>query len=218
LSVVWFRRLQLSERLAGVREELHLRQVRAQRVGRRRNRGNRGVACFLGCLSRVLGGTPKLLAFLSEHFELLAVLFAKHSGLLGEYPELLRLCPCRFRHHAVLFGAATFVVRFLPQDFSHFASRFGRDGTQLTGRLVVGHGGFLVFCQDRRGRVSHTLDGHPRRYARRLKKKPPPPPSTSTTRTMMSSVVVSMNVSFPGWQVIRHPTQSAADIDGRLSR
>ena len=66
LNVAWFRRLQLSEGVPRVFQELHLSQVRAQRVSCSSHCGNRGVTGLLGCFSRLLGGVPKRLPLLSD--------------------------------------------------------------------------------------------------------------------------------------------------------
>lgn len=65
-SVTRFRPLQLSEGVPRVFQKLHLSQIRAQRVSCGSDCGNRGVASFLGCFSRLLGGVPKPVPLLSD--------------------------------------------------------------------------------------------------------------------------------------------------------
>ena len=61
MNVAWFRRLQLSEGVARVLDELHLCQIRAQRLGGGRDGGNRGVSSFLGGVTCFLGGVTGFL-------------------------------------------------------------------------------------------------------------------------------------------------------------
>ena len=48
--------LDLFDSLTGVLEELHLRQVRGQRIGRGSHGRDRRMACLLGSVARLLGG------------------------------------------------------------------------------------------------------------------------------------------------------------------
>jgi hypothetical protein len=55
LDVAAVARLQLTDSVPRVLQELHLREVDPQRLGRGRNGGNRGVASLFGCFSRLFG-------------------------------------------------------------------------------------------------------------------------------------------------------------------
>ena len=66
LNVARFRRPQLPDGVPRVFQELHLSQIRAQRVSCRSHCGDRGVASLLGCSSRLLGGVPEPLPLLSD--------------------------------------------------------------------------------------------------------------------------------------------------------
>jgi hypothetical protein len=64
LKVAWFRRRQLPEGVSGVFQELHLSQVRAERVSRGSDCGDRRVARLLGGVPRLFRSVPKRLPFL----------------------------------------------------------------------------------------------------------------------------------------------------------
>ena len=87
----------MPERVSRVFQELHLSQIRAQRVSDRRDGGNRGVASRFGGLPRILRHVSKRLPLLSHCFQLLAVLLMESPGLFGQGPKLLRLFSRRFR-------------------------------------------------------------------------------------------------------------------------
>ena len=66
MSVVRLFLGQLGKGVPGVFQELHLSQIRAQRVSRRRDSRNGGVTSLLGRVPRFLGGVSKRFALLSD--------------------------------------------------------------------------------------------------------------------------------------------------------
>ncbi len=66
LNVAWFRRLQLFHGVSRVFHELHLSQVRAQRVSCGSDCRNGSVASLLRCVSRLLSSVPKRLPLLLQ--------------------------------------------------------------------------------------------------------------------------------------------------------
>jgi hypothetical protein len=66
LKIAWLRSLQLSDEASRLLQELHLSQVRAERVSCRGDGSDGGVASFLGGLSNLLGSVPKRLPFLAD--------------------------------------------------------------------------------------------------------------------------------------------------------
>src|SRR3954464_11134992 len=79
LCGVWFHHAQLSDGVARIFEELHLRQSCAERVRGRGDGGDRGVARVLGGLPHLLCRLSKALPRLSDRFHLLAVMLAKRT-------------------------------------------------------------------------------------------------------------------------------------------
>jgi hypothetical protein len=102
------------------------------------DRGDRGVAGFLGRGPRFLGSVPKRLPLLTDLLQFNPVPLVDRPGLLGEHPELLRLRPARFDGLAVRFGAVALLVRVLTDVVSGFAPMLGLDASRLSLRLV-GH-------------------------------------------------------------------------------
>ena len=129
LNIAWFRGLQLAEGVPRVFQELHLRQVRAQRVGCSSHCGNRGVACVLGCVSRLLAACRSASRSCRTDSNSSRYCSLQRPGLLGEHPEPFCLLPRRFRQRAVLFGTVTLLIRFFPKILSLLPPLLGLDAS-----------------------------------------------------------------------------------------
>ena len=150
LGVVRFAR-QLSERIARVLEELHLRQVGAQRVGGSRHCRNRGVtgllggmarlfgrvARFFGCMARFFGSLPKRFPLLSDRLELTPNALTYFPRLLGQHAEVFSRRPGRFRLDAALFDTAARLLDVLSLVLRQFTRAFGLVATLF--RKSFGH-------------------------------------------------------------------------------
>ena len=108
----------MSEGVSRVFDELHLCQVRAQRLGGGRDGGNRRVSRFLGGVTGVFG---------------------RATRVLGRDPELFCLFPQRFGRLALLFGSDALEIRFLAMIFGLFPACLGLHAAQLRAGIVVGH-------------------------------------------------------------------------------
>jgi hypothetical protein len=130
-------RLQLSERVARVLEELHLRQACLHRVGRGRHRRNRGVTGLLGGMARFFGGDPKRFPLLSEPLELVPQLLTDFPGFLGQHADVLSDRPGRFRLDATFFDNTASLLDVLSLVLRHFSCAFRLNATLLGRR--IGH-------------------------------------------------------------------------------
>jgi hypothetical protein len=114
--------LQLSKRAFRVFQELHLREIRAERVSRSRNCRHGSLSRLLCRVTRFLRGVPNRFAFLSNRFQLFAALLLERARFFSQSPETFRLRPRGFGRHAVSLGVDTLLVALLPDIFRVFAS------------------------------------------------------------------------------------------------
>jgi hypothetical protein len=139
LNVVWFRP-EAPKGAARILDELHLREVRRQRVGSRVDGPDRGVARLLGGFSRFLGRLAKRLPLVADRLHVLAQPLAQLPRFLSQRAILFRVAPFRFSEHALLLGGTALAVRLLAKVLSRLASLFRLDARRFRVVPVVGHG------------------------------------------------------------------------------